>query len=160
MTLSAAGGRPLFRGDVVLVAFPFTDLSQTKRRPAVVLWADPGQTDFALAFITSSGAASSAVGEVSLMPTQPEFSLTGLAVPSKVRAMKLVTLNRSLITRWLGRFGPLLTAELDRALVSALSINTAPYREQGREEERRRLAALHRAGGDTSVLADLGLLPP
>ena len=31
--------RPVARGDGCLVAFPFTDLSQTNRRPAAVLWA-------------------------------------------------------------------------------------------------------------------------
>lgn len=37
--------RPLARGDIVLVAFSFTDLSTTKRCPALVLWADPARTD-------------------------------------------------------------------------------------------------------------------
>jgi hypothetical protein len=68
-----------------------------------------------------------------------------------------VTLSRTLLRRWLGRLGPLLTTDLDRALVAALAINTVPYREEGRREERVRLAALHRAGGLAALLADLGL---
>jgi mRNA interferase MazF len=152
--------RPLARGDIVLVPFPFTDLTATKRRPAVVLWADLDQVDFALAFISSRNVPAASSAEVVLLPTHPEFGLTGLAVPSRIRGTKLVTLTRSLITRWLGRLGPLLTAELDRALVVALGINTIPYRDEGRQEERRRLAALHGAGGAASLLADLGLPLP
>jgi mRNA interferase MazF len=155
-----AVARPLTRGDIVLVRFPFTDLSATKRRPAVVVWADPAQTDFTLVFISSQNVATLTFGEVALLPTHPEFVLSGLSAPSKIRATKLVTLNRSLITRWLGRLGPLWASDLDRALVAALSINTVPYREEGRQEERRRLTALHTAGGSTSVLADLGLPSP
>ena len=52
---------------MVLVAFPFTDLSQTRRRPAVVLWADPGQADFALAFVTSKDISTPAAGELALL---------------------------------------------------------------------------------------------
>jgi mRNA interferase MazF len=149
--------RPLSRGDIVLVPFPFTDLSSAKRRPAVVVWADPAQVDFTLAFVSSREVTVLGVGEAVVLSTHPEFALTGLCAPSKIRATKLVTLNRALVTRWLGRLGPLLTADLDRALVAALGINTVPYREEGRQEERRRLAALHGAGGAASVLADLGL---
>jgi len=147
--------RPIARGDVVLVPFPFSDLSTTKRRPAVVLWAHPAREDFLLAFISSQRLRADEVGDVRLLPTHPEFSLTGLAAPSKIRTTKLVTLSGTLLTRWLGRLGPLLTAELDRALVTALGINTVPYREEGRRDERARLAALHSAGGTAALLADL-----
>ena len=149
--------RPLARGDIVLVAFPFTNLSTTKRRPALILWADPAQTDFTLAFISSQHLGQARVGESVILPTHPEFPLTGLSTPSKIRTTKLVTLARELFPRWLGRTGPLLTADVDRALVNGLGINIAPYREEGGREERTRLVALHRAGGSSALLADLGL---
>ena len=149
--------RPIARGDVVLVPFPFTDLSASKRRPAVVLWADPARADFLLAFISSQRIRASEVGAVPLLPTHPEFSLTGLAAPSTIRTTKAVTLSGALLRRWLGRLGPLLTADLDRALVAALGVNTVPYREEGRRAERARLATLHAAGGSAALLADLGL---
>jgi mRNA interferase MazF len=150
--------RPIARGDLVLVPFPFSDLSAAKRRPAVVLWAHPARVDFLLAFISSQGLRAHEVGDIPLLPTHPEFSLTGLAAPSKIRTTKLVTLSGALLKRWLGRLGPLLTAELDRALVTALGINTVPYREEGRRDERSRLAALHAAGGTAALLADLATL--
>lgn len=149
--------RPIARGDVVLVAFPFTDLSATKRRPAIVLHANPGQSDFVLTFVSSRQVGHADTTEVLLLPTHPEFAATGLAAPSKIRAAKLVTLSRGLLARWLGRLGPLLTADVDRALVAALAVNTVPYREEGRREERARLAALYGAGGVRALLANLGL---
>jgi mRNA interferase MazF len=150
-------GRPIARGDIVLVPFPFSDLSPAKRRPAVVLWAHPARVDFLLAFISSQRFRDREVGDVPLLSTHPEFSLTGLAAPSKIRTTKLVTLSGALLRRWLGRLGPLLIADLDRALVTAFGINTVPYREEGRREERARLTALHAAGGTTALLADLAL---
>ena len=149
--------RPIARGDIVLIPFPFTDLSASKRRPAVVLWADPARVDFVLAFISSQRLRRAAVGDVPLLPTHPEFALTGLVMPSTIRATKLATLSGALLRRWLGRLGPLLTADLDRALVTGLGINPVPFREEGRRDERARLAALHAAGGPTALLADLGL---
>lgn len=154
-TSRTRAARPIARGDIVLVAFPFTDLSETKRRPAVVLWADPAQTDFTLAFVSSRQISQVSVGETAILPTHPEFSLTGLSVPSKIRATKLVTLTGGLLTRWIGRLGPLLTADVDRALIAALGINTVTYREEGRRDERARLTALHKAGGAPALLADL-----
>ena len=151
--------RPLARGDVVLVPFPFTDLSAAKRRPAVVVWADPVQQDVVLAFVSSQRVGHGGVGEVAVLPTHPEFPLTGLVVPSTIRTTKIVTLARPMVRRWLGRLGVLLLADLDRALLSSLGINPVPLREDGRREERARLVALHAAGGPAAVLADLGVQP-
>ena len=149
--------RPIARHDIVLVLFPFTDLSTTKRRPAVVLWANPLQTDLTLAFISSQQVGSLGVGDVTLLPNHPEFFLTGLSLPSKIRSTKLVTLSRALMRRWLERLGSLLAADLDRALIVGSGINTIPFREERRRDERARLSTLHSVGGATALLADLGL---
>jgi len=39
------------KGDIVLIPFPFTDLSGLKNRPALILIA--GETDITLSFITT-----------------------------------------------------------------------------------------------------------
>ena len=41
----------LMRGDIVLLAFPFTDLSSHKTRPAVI--SESSETDVVVAFISS-----------------------------------------------------------------------------------------------------------
>jgi hypothetical protein len=94
--------RPIVRNDVGLVPFPFTDLSTTKWRPMVVVWTDPMHIDFTLAFISSQQIGSIGVGEVALLPTHPEFALTGLSIPSNIRVANLVTLSR-IITAALAR---------------------------------------------------------
>ena len=141
----------------MLVVFPFTDLTSTKLRPAVVLHAAPDQQDFVLAFVSSRGIGRHLPGDVAVLPTHPEFHVTGLLTPSRIRTTKLVTLSRRLLKRWLGSLGPLLSADLDHALLVALGINAMRFREEGRVEERARLARLHAAGGAPAVLADLSL---
>src|SRR5437870_5292463 len=153
--MASSSTRPLSRGDVVLTHFPFTDLSATKRRPAVIVGSDPTMMDFTLVFISSQQVAHLNPGETAVLTTHPEFALTGLTVDSKIRAAKIVTLSRTLITRRLGLLGSQLLADLDRCLLTAMNIELAPYREEGLQAERNRLIALHAAGGTTALLTDL-----
>lgn len=96
--------RPLARGDVVLIAFPFTDRSGDKVRPAVVVARIMGE-DLGLAFITSRIDNADPHVEVVLLPGGPEFLQTGLKAPSAVRLNKIATLHRSLALRRIGVIG-------------------------------------------------------
>ena len=109
--------KPLQHGDIVLVPFPFADLSGQKVRPAVVVSADPQNAEPIVAFITSNLMNRSPRGaEVELLRSDAEFRVTGLKGDSLVRLDKLVTLSRGTITRRLGTAGPATRAKVAAAL--------------------------------------------
>jgi mRNA interferase MazF len=88
--------QPTFqRGDVVSVLFPFTDVSQTKKRPALILSnATINQTgDYLLVQITSQVRADG----FSLPLTVADFTDKPLPLTSFVRVHKIFLLNESLI---------------------------------------------------------------
>lgn len=87
----------LQRGDVVIAAFPFTDLSANKRRPALVLTAT--HADVILAFISSVFPPTFNSNEIPFIPTDGDFIQTGLKVPSILRLDKLATIDKLLVTR-------------------------------------------------------------
>lgn len=113
---------PLAKGDIVLVPFPFTDLSQAKLRPTVVLWVAVQGQDVSLCFVTSQNVDRLAEAEFAISADHPELSETGLKVASKVRVTRLVTLERSLLKRRLGKLGRQLMQDLDRALTHAFQL--------------------------------------
>ena len=83
-------------GDVLLLSFPFSNATGSRRRPALVLL-NTGDDDLVVARITSQ-------------PQQTDYDVAlqnwqaaGLALPSIVRLHKLATLQKSLIERPLGR---------------------------------------------------------
>jgi mRNA interferase MazF len=86
-------------GDIVLLAFPFSDAAGSKRRPALVLL-DTGDDDIVLARVTSQ--LSAAPEDVAL----DEWQQAGLLLPSVVRLHKVATLQRKLVDRKLGRLSP------------------------------------------------------
>lgn len=85
-------------GDVVLVEVPFTDLTKSKKRPALVLLSR-GQ-DHLVAFFTSR--IEQAGPDDVIISSSPE---NGLAVDSAVLVAKLFTLHESLVIRTLGYLG-------------------------------------------------------
>jgi mRNA interferase MazF len=85
-------------GAVVLVRFPFSDLSQTKLRPAVVL-AGAGRGDWILCQVTSKPYGD--VGAIQL--DEASFSVGSLRVMSYVRPGKLFTASQELIVAEVGK---------------------------------------------------------
>ena len=83
-------------GDVLLLAFPFTDQGRAKQRPALVLL-DTGDEDVVVARIT--GATARDQHDVTLL----DWEAAGLILPSSARAHKVATVAKSLVRGRLGR---------------------------------------------------------
>ena len=93
-------------GSIVLVPFPFTDLTSTKLRPALIISKDnPRSEDIVASFITSRVKPQLAAYEFAITAENAIFKNTGLKVSSIVRFDKIATLNKKLILGELG-FGP------------------------------------------------------
>ena len=84
------------KGDIVLVTFPFTDLSGTKLRPAVVLV--DTSFDFTVCFITTQLGWQEQT-DILLQPSQAN----GLRRQSLIKTGKIATLDKSLVKGLLGR---------------------------------------------------------
>ena len=95
------------KAKVVLVPFPFDDLSTTKVRPAVCLTDPVGpHRHVVLAFITSQVLPDLLETDVVLDSGEPDFAATGLRVSSTLRLHRLMTVSASLIQRELGTLPP------------------------------------------------------
>jgi mRNA interferase MazF len=109
------------RGDVVLVPFPFTDLSRRKVRPALVV--NTVGEDVLLAFISSVvPAARPAPTDCVLGVAHPDFSATGLKAAATFKLAKLVCLHHTLVLRKLGHVTPAIQRELDVRLARAVGL--------------------------------------
>lgn len=99
-------------GLVVLVRFPFSDLSSSKLRPAVVL-AKAGGVDWVLCQVTSNP-----YGDPAAMPlTGTSFASGGLNRDSFVRPGKLFTASASIVIREAGALLP----AVHRAIVQSVT---------------------------------------
>jgi len=106
---------PLAAGLVVLVRFPFSDLSQTKLRPAVVL-ANAGRGDWILCQVTSKPWADSAA----VVLEAADFQQGSLQVTSYARPGKLFTASGDLVESVVGVLQPESVREVIAAVVTIL----------------------------------------
>ena len=102
-------------GVVVLVRFPFSDLSSSKLRPAVVL-AHAGGVDWILCQVTSNPYGDP--GAVSLGPGS--FASGGLGRDSFVRPTKLFTASQALMAKMAGELTQEARREVIRRVVAVL----------------------------------------
>ena len=92
----------MIKGDIVLIPFPFTDLSGLKNRPALILIS--GESDITVSFITTQ------------LKWQENYDVkietkkkNRLKKTSLIRLSKLATIDKDLV---IGKLGDLLTTEL------------------------------------------------
>ena len=95
-------------GDVVIIPFPNSDLSQSKRRPALIL-AAADRGDFLFCQITSKQ-----YGDFHALPLKEyDFVSGGIKVNSFIRTSKLFTANEAIV---LGFAGHLTESKLTGAI--------------------------------------------
>ena len=88
-------------GDIVLVPFPFTNQTGTKKRPAVIVSSvayNQARRDLVIMAVTSQLRPSGDFGEVIV----PDWQAAGLIKPSAIKPV-ITTIEQALIIRKLGR---------------------------------------------------------
>ena len=111
------------QGDVVILSFPFTDLSAKKLRPAVVIsanWFNRLRQDCILVAITSQVPPEADRDEMALSAADQKSA--GLLKPSIVKLGKIITLQQKLIQKPLGRLPPLTLARVVNGVLEVLSM--------------------------------------
>jgi len=95
---------PFKCGEVVLLPFPFTDLTTTKQRPAIIIssdWYNQNRNDLIVVAITSQ--IPLILKEEDLFLSESEQQVAGLPKKSIVKVTKLVTINQTLVRKKIGK---------------------------------------------------------
>ncbi|MFW6109755.1 MAG: type II toxin-antitoxin system PemK/MazF family toxin [archaeon] len=108
------------KGKIVLIPFPFTDLSSAKLRPALVLY--EGRRDVVVAFISSRVPDKIDLARVRIGEDDKEFPLTGLKKKSVIRLDKLATVLKDMIVGEIGIVGEELKKNINEKLNSIYSL--------------------------------------
>ena len=103
------------KGDVVVLPFPFSDLSNAKRRLALVL-AELARSDFILCLITSQAANDTYTTSIETN----DFATRSLSKTSYAKANRVFTANAQLIAYKAGKLTPEKTNEIIAKLIAIL----------------------------------------
>ena len=112
------------RGDIVLIKFPFTDLSTTKVRPALVISSDKynNKGEDAIFLYISSNTNNKQSTDLLIESSDKNFSSTGLKKSSLFRTDKLVILKKSLAARKLGTANSDILSKINIMLIDILDL--------------------------------------
>jgi mRNA interferase MazF len=105
------------KGDIVLIPFPFTDLSGSKNRPALVLVS--GEMDITLAFVSTQLKWKEET-DILLKPTKEN----GLKTDSIIRLAKIATIDKELALGKLGRIDSKTLKIVNKNLITILKLET------------------------------------
>ncbi len=107
----------MHKGKIILVPFPFTDLSGHKVRPALVLYSGK-EDDFIACFISSKPTKKVGIFEVKLKPSKEN----GLKVDSVIKLAKIATLEKSIALGEIGSLDAKSLKEIDSKLKLLFSL--------------------------------------
>ena len=114
----------MVRGTIILTLFPFTDLTSSKRRPAVVISKySKYKTDVIVAFISSMIPDEISETDLLFESKRKDFNDSGLKKDSVIKLDKLATLNKLLFSGELGVVNSDTLTEMDKRLKIALDLN-------------------------------------
>ena len=108
------------KGKIVLVPFPFTDLTAAKLRPALVIY--EAERDVIISFISSKIPSKPSEVEVLLTKGRRGFEKTGLKVDSAVKLDKVATVLKELIVGELGTLDDEVRQEINQKLRKIMRI--------------------------------------
>lgn len=113
----------MIKGRIVLIPFPFDNLSGSKIRPTLCLTEKMGPyNQIVMAYITSQIVQPSLETDLILQQEDKEFEKTGLSVSSTIRFHRLITLPSSLIKRDLGILPPHFSHEAKKCIKKLFSL--------------------------------------
>ena len=103
------------RWELVLVPFPFTDLSSAKRRPDLIVSPDSYNAgkDVVIAYVTSQVTAPPQIGDYKIQ----RWKAAGLPKPSMVR-MKFATIDKTIVIKTIGEAEAVDREEIEKILIS------------------------------------------
>jgi mRNA interferase MazF len=104
------------KGDIVFVRFPYTDLSITKPRPALVLHEE--RDEVVLAYISSRVPIIPSETDVLVLSKEPYFEATGLKRDSVIKLSVLTTLKNWFVEGLFGEADETLRAEINAKLAA------------------------------------------
>ena len=108
------------KGKIVLIHFPFTDLTATKLRPALVIY--EGKRDVVAVFISSKIPYELSDVDVLVTKKHAGFKKTGLKVDSVIKLDKIATVLKDLIIGELGELDKESSKEVNQKLKKMLEI--------------------------------------
>lgn len=100
------------KGKIVLVPFPFTDLTAAKLRPALVIY--ESEKDLILAFISSKIPSELSDVDVLITRNHNGFKTAGLKVDSVIKLDKIATVLKDLVAGELGELDQNLPQEMNQ----------------------------------------------
>lgn len=113
----------MMRGKLVLLPFPFDDLSAAKVRPVLCLTDEIGAHEHVVvAFVSSQVPTQPEPSDLVLDATDADFAATGLRVASVIKLHRLLTVSKGIMLRELGSLTPALQAQVGRRIKALFGV--------------------------------------